>query len=64
MQGQKCYVMFRWIECYQTKTAGARDTISVSFFKQVVLFSDFKGLFELPRPGFAPYSSNAFYILQ
>ena len=40
------------------------DPISVGFFEQVALFSDFNRLFELPERGFAPYSSNAFYILE
>ena len=42
----------------------ARDPISVAFFYQVPLFSDFNRLFELLGPVFAPYSSNAFYILE
>ena len=41
----------------------ARDPISVAFFDQVALFSDFNHLFELLGPGFAPYGSNAFYLL-
>ena len=42
----------------------ARDPIWVAFFDQVALFSDFNDLFELLGPGFAPYSSSAFYILE
>ena len=37
---------------------------TVACFDQVALFSDFNGLFELLGPGFAPYSSNAFYTLE
>ena len=36
-----------------------RDSISVAFFDQVALFSDFNHLFELLGPGFAPYSSKS-----
>ena len=43
---------------------GARDTISLAFFDQVPLFSDFNRLFELLGPVFVPCSSNAFYILE
>ena len=42
----------------------ARDPISEAVFDQVALFSDFNHLFELLGPGFAPYSSNAFYVLE
>ena len=42
----------------------ARDPISVAFFDQVALFSNFNHLFELLGPGFASYSSIAFYILE
>ena len=42
----------------------ARDPISVAYFDRVALFSDFKHLFWLLGPGFAPYSSSAFYILE
>ena len=38
--------------------------ISVAFFYEVAVFSDFNRLFELLGPGFAPYSNNAFYILE
>ena len=38
----------------------ARDPISVAFFDQITLFSDFNHLFELLGPGFAPYSSKPF----
>ena len=38
---------------------GATDPISVAFFDQVFLFSDFNRLFELLGPGFAPNSSIA-----
>ena len=41
-----------------------RDPISVAFFDQVALFSDFNHLFWLIGPGFAPYRSSAFYILK
>ena len=41
-----------------------RDPISVAFFDQVALFSDFDHLFWLLGPGFAPCSSSAFYILE
>ena len=64
LNSQKCYVMFWCIECYLTKTEVSRDPISVAFFDQVALFSDFNHLFDLPRPGLARYSSNAFYILE
>ena len=37
---------------------------TVACFDQVTLFSDFNSLFELLGPGFAPDSSNAFYILE
>ena len=40
------------------------DPISVAFVDQVTLFSDFNRFFELLRPGFAPYDSNAFYMLE
>ena len=36
----------------------------VAFFHQVALFSDFNRSFELLGPGFAPYSSNVFYIFR
>ena len=36
----------------------------VAFFDQVALFSDFNRWFELLGPGFAPYSSNVFYIFR
>ena len=54
LHSQKCYVMFRWIECYQG-----------SYFSsdQVALYSDFF-LILLLVPVFATYSSNAFYILE
>ena len=42
----------------------ARDPISVAYFDRVALFSDFNHLFELLGPGFAPYSSSAFYLLE
>ena len=42
----------------------ATDPISVTFFDQVALFFDFNRLFELLGPGHAPYSSNAFYIIE
>ena len=41
----------------------SRDPISVTFFDQVALFSDFNHLFEWFGPGFAPYSSSTFYII-
>ena len=41
----------------------AKDPISVAFFDQVALFSDFNDLFELLEPGFSPYSSSTCYIL-
>ena len=39
---------------------GATDPISVAFFDQVALFSDFNRLFELLGPGFPPNNSIAF----
>ena len=42
----------------------AQDPISVAFFDQIALFSDFNHLFELLGPGFATYSSSAVYILE
>ena len=41
----------------------AQDPISVAFFDQIALFSDFNHLFELLELGFSPYSSSTFYIL-
>ena len=38
--------------------------MSVAFFDQAVVFSDFKHLFELLGPGFGPYSSSTFYMLE
>ena len=40
------------------------QSCSVAYFDQVALFSNFNRLFELLGSGFAPYSSNAFYILE
>ena len=40
------------------------DLLSVAFFDQADLFPDFNHFFPLLGPGFAPYSSNAFYILE
>ena len=54
--------MFRCFECYLTETEP--DTISLAFFDQVPLFSDFNRLFELLGQDFVPCSSNAFYILE
>ena len=48
-----CHVSVH-IDCYLAKTE-LRDLISVAYFDQVALFSDFNHLFELLGPGFAPY---------
>ena len=52
--------------CPRRKTElGIRfQSCSVAYFDQVALFSNFNRLFELLGSGFAPYSSNAFYILE
>ena len=52
--------------CPRPKTElGIRfQSCSVAYFDQVALFSNFNRLFELLGSGFAPYSSNAFYILE
>ena len=42
----------------------ATDPISVAFFNHVTFFSDINHLFQLLGSGFAPYSTNAFYILE
>ena len=49
-----CHVSVH-IDCYLAKIDRARDLISVAYFDQVALFSDFNHLFELLGPGFAPY---------
>ena len=63
LHSHKRYVMFKCIAVLANQDR-ARDPISVAYFNQVALFSDFNDLFELLGPGFAPYSSSAFYILE
>ena len=63
LHSHKRYVMFQCIAVLADQDR-ARDPISVAYFNQVSLFSDFNDLFELLGPGFAPYSSSAFYILE
>ena len=45
-------------------TDTAWDPISAALFDQVASFSDLNHLCQLLGPGFAPYSSIAFYILE
>ena len=45
-------------------TDTAWDPISAALFDQVASFSDLNHLCYLLGPGFAPYSSIAFYILE
>ena len=42
----------------------AKYPISVAYFDRVALFSDFNHFILVTWPGFAPYSSSAFYILE
>ena len=49
--------------CHVSVQSGDRAKISVAFFDQIALFSDFNHLFESLEPGFSPYSSSTFYIL-
>ena len=49
--------------CHVSVHSGDRAKISVAFFDQIALFSDFNHLFESLEPGFSPYSSSTFYIL-
>ena len=50
--------------CHVSVHSGDRAKISVAVFDQIALFSDFNHLFELLEPGFSPYSSSTFYILE
>ena len=61
---QKCYVMFQYHLTETKETELWIDLLSVAFFDHAALFSDFNHFFPLLGPGFAPYSSNAFYILE
>ena len=63
LHSHKRYVMFKCIAVLADQDR-ARDPISVAYFNQVALFSDFNDLFELLGPGFAPFRSSAFYILE
>ena len=48
------------VQCYLRQSNGS-DFSSLHW--RVALFSDFNRLFELLRPGFAPYGSNAFFFV-
>ena len=63
LHSHKRYVMFKCIAVLANQDR-ARDPISVAYFNQVALFSDFNDLFELLGPGYAPFRSSAFYILE
>ena len=52
-----CFGTIRLLSDYR-----ARDPISVAWFDQVTLFSDFNRLFTFLGPGFSPYSSNAPFV--
>ena len=54
-----CYVS---VQCYLRQSYGS--DFSMGFIDQVAIFSDFIRLFELLGPGFTPYGSSAFYILE
>ena len=63
---QKCYVMFQYHLTETKETELWIDLLKflVAFFDLAALFSDFNHFFPLLGPGFAPYNSNAFYILE
>ena len=48
--------------CFSTVLS--KTELRIRFQYRLAIFSDFIRLFELLGPGFTPYGSNAFYILE